>query len=116
MAQDAARELPNLMLEEALQLVHLYAERRSSKFERSAIRWLERHLSDGSAPAPAIERSVAEVFSKRLRLARHELLAQRVETLDLFAEVSPDLLGETPHRAAETLNVRGLRLDELPAT
>ena len=27
MAEDAARELPNLSLEDALQLVHLYAER-----------------------------------------------------------------------------------------
>jgi hypothetical protein len=29
MAEDAARELPNLSLENALQLVHLYAERDS---------------------------------------------------------------------------------------
>jgi hypothetical protein len=29
MAEDAARELPNLPLEDALQLVHLYSERRS---------------------------------------------------------------------------------------
>ena len=32
MAEDAARELPNLPLEDALQLVHLYAERDSPKF------------------------------------------------------------------------------------
>ena len=31
-AEDAARELPNLALEDALQLVHLYAERGSPKF------------------------------------------------------------------------------------
>jgi hypothetical protein len=31
MAEDAARELPNLALEDALQLVHLYAERGSPK-------------------------------------------------------------------------------------
>ena len=33
MAEDAARELPNLPLEDALQLVHLYAERGSPKYE-----------------------------------------------------------------------------------
>ena len=48
MAEDAARELPDLSLEDALQLVHLYAERGSPKFERAAMRWLERYLSEGS--------------------------------------------------------------------
>ena len=48
MAEDAARELPKLTLEDALQLVHLYAERGSPKFERAALRWLERCLAEGS--------------------------------------------------------------------
>ena len=48
MAEDAARELPNLSLEDALQLVHLYAERGSPKFEKAAMRWLERYLVEGS--------------------------------------------------------------------
>jgi hypothetical protein len=48
MAEDAARELPNLSLEEALQLVHLYGERGSPKFERAALRWLERYLTEDS--------------------------------------------------------------------
>lgn len=47
-AEDAARELPNLPLEDALQLVHLYAERESPKYERAALRWLERYLAEGS--------------------------------------------------------------------
>lgn len=47
-AEDAARELPNLPLEDALQLVHLYAERGSPKYERTALRWLERYLTEGS--------------------------------------------------------------------
>jgi hypothetical protein len=47
-AEDAARELPNLSLEDALQLLHLYAERQSPKFERAALRWLGRYLSEGS--------------------------------------------------------------------
>lgn len=48
MAEDAARELPNLPLEDALQLVYLYAERGSPKYERAAMRWLERYLCEGS--------------------------------------------------------------------
>jgi len=47
-AEDAARELPNLPLEDALQLVHLYAERGSPKYEKAALRWLERYLAESS--------------------------------------------------------------------
>jgi hypothetical protein len=46
-AEDAAHEVPNLPLEDALQLVHLYAERDSPKYERAAMRWLERYLIEG---------------------------------------------------------------------
>ena len=48
MAEDAARELPNLPLEDALQFVRLYAERGSPKFEKAAMRWLECYLRGGS--------------------------------------------------------------------
>ncbi len=48
MAEDAARELPNLPLEDLLQPVHLYAERGSPTYERAALRWLERCLTEGS--------------------------------------------------------------------
>ena len=48
LAEDAARELPNLPLEDALQLVHLYAERGSPKYEKAALRWLERYLAESS--------------------------------------------------------------------
>jgi len=48
LAEDAARGLPNLSLQDALQLVHLYAERGSPKYERAALRWLERYLTEGS--------------------------------------------------------------------
>ena len=49
MAEDAARELPNLPLEDALQLVHLYFEQSSVKAEPAARRWLVRYLSVGTA-------------------------------------------------------------------
>ena len=45
MAEDAGRELPNLPLEGALQLVHLYAERGSPKYEKAAMRWRERAVT-----------------------------------------------------------------------
>jgi hypothetical protein len=48
MAEDAAREMPELPLEHALQLVHLYAERSSPKYERAALRWLRRYLDERS--------------------------------------------------------------------
>jgi hypothetical protein len=40
LAEDAAREMGQLPLEDALQLVHLYAEKESPKLERAAMRWL----------------------------------------------------------------------------
>jgi hypothetical protein len=52
MAEGAARELPELPLEDALQLVHLYAERGSPKYEEAALRWLKRYLTDGSSQLP----------------------------------------------------------------
>ena len=57
LAEDAARELPNLSLQDALQLVHLYAERGSPKFEPAASRWLVRYLSEDT---PSL-RDVAKV-------------------------------------------------------
>ena len=41
LAEDAARELPNLPVQDALQLVHLYAERGSPKYEKAVMRWLD---------------------------------------------------------------------------
>jgi hypothetical protein len=32
--------------EDALRLIHLYAERGSPKFERAAMRWLARYITD----------------------------------------------------------------------
>ena len=62
------RELPDLPLEDALQLVHLYAERGSPKYEKAAMRWLERYLTEGSPTLPHF----AEITAS---LARGELEA-----------------------------------------
>jgi hypothetical protein len=59
LAEDAAREPPNLPLEDLLQLVHLYAERGSPKYEKAALRWLERYLTETS---PRLQH-VAEIAS-----------------------------------------------------
>jgi hypothetical protein len=48
LAEDAARELPNLSLDDAWQLVHLYADRGSPKYERAALRWLARYMDEDS--------------------------------------------------------------------
>lgn len=58
--------LPNLPLEDALQLVRLYAERGSPKYERAALRWLERYLIEG---APRLQH-FAEITAS---LAKREL-------------------------------------------
>jgi hypothetical protein len=64
--RDAARELPNLPLEDALQLVHLHGERGSPKFERAAMRWLERYLAQGS---PRLQH-FAEITASLAKLER----------------------------------------------
>ena len=66
MAEDAARELPNLPLEDARQLVHLYFERGSPKAKPAARRWLVRYLSEGS---PGL-RDVARVTASLAKLER----------------------------------------------
>jgi hypothetical protein len=63
LAEDAARELPNLPLEDALQLVHLYFERGSPKAEPAARRWLVRYLGEGTLSL----RDVAKVTASLAR-------------------------------------------------
>ena len=64
LAEDAARELPKLSLQDALQLVHLYAERGSPKYEKAAMRWLERYIAEGS-PTLARYASVVRELAAR---------------------------------------------------
>jgi hypothetical protein len=45
-AEATAREIGRLTLEEALQLVALYAAHEPAKFERAALRWLARYLDE----------------------------------------------------------------------
>jgi hypothetical protein len=48
MAEAAARDLPQVSLEDAYKLVCLYGEKESPKFEKAAMRWLERYLTERS--------------------------------------------------------------------
>lgn len=65
--QDAAHELPNLPLEDALQLMRLYAERGSPKYEKAALRWLERHLSEGSPRLRHFAEVTASLVERELK-------------------------------------------------
>jgi hypothetical protein len=40
--------MPQVPLEDAPKLVHLYAKKESPKYERAAMRWLERYLAESS--------------------------------------------------------------------
>jgi hypothetical protein len=46
--QRSARSSSKPLLGDAFQLVHLYAEHGSPKFEKAAMRWLARFLMEGS--------------------------------------------------------------------
>jgi hypothetical protein len=48
-AEETAREVGRLTLEEALRLVFLYAEKDPVRYERAALRWLDRYLTEGKA-------------------------------------------------------------------
>ena len=65
----AARELPNLPLQDALQLVHLYIERGSPKAKPAARRWLVRYLSEGSPSMRDVAKVAASLAEARSRQA-----------------------------------------------
>jgi hypothetical protein len=48
-AEAAARQLGQLTLDNALRLLFLYAEKEPIKFDRAALRWLSRYMSEGKA-------------------------------------------------------------------
>jgi hypothetical protein len=62
-AEAVARDLPQVSLDDALRLVHLYGEKESPKYERAALRWLERYLTESSP-------SLQDVANHRLGYVR----------------------------------------------
>ena len=71
MAEDAARELPNLPLEDALHLVYLYAEHWSPKYEKAALRWLERYLAEGTPSLRDVARVTASLAERHGGMDSH---------------------------------------------
>jgi hypothetical protein len=52
--------------EDALQLVHLYAERGSPKYEKAARRWLERYLTEGTPRLQHFAEVAADLASREM--------------------------------------------------
>ena len=65
-AETEARELAIVSLEDALKLVHLYAEKESPKYERAAMRFSERYLTER---APTLRNFAKVVWSLEQREA-----------------------------------------------
>jgi hypothetical protein len=57
--------MPQLSLRDALHLVHIYGERGSPKFERAAIKWLQRYLGEGSPELSDVVKVVAGLVERR---------------------------------------------------
>ena len=67
MAEDAARAMGVVSLHEAQQLVRLYAERGSPKYEPAARRWLVRYLSEGAPSLKDVAKVTASLARAQLR-------------------------------------------------
>jgi hypothetical protein len=63
-AEAVAGELPKVSLEDALKLVHLYAQKESPKFERAAVKWLRRYLNEASPELSDVAKVVAELVAR----------------------------------------------------
>jgi hypothetical protein len=79
-AEATAREIGRLTLDEALLLVFLYAEKEPIKFERAALRWLARYVTEGKAVS-LLKAQLALSALSELRTGEREaaakLLAER---------------------------------------
>ncbi len=63
-AEAAAFELGTLPLEDALALVYLYAEKRATKFERAALKYLRRYIDEAN-PSLVDVAQVAGLLAER---------------------------------------------------
>jgi hypothetical protein len=79
LAETAAFEMGTLSLEDALQLVVLYAEAEDDKFDRAAVRWLGRLLLERSMTLAVVAHSVELV--SQLRGPGAEWSARALETV-----------------------------------
>ncbi len=69
LAEDAAYEMERLRLglnlHEALQLVYLYGEADSPKYERAALRWLKRWIEEDTPPLADVAATACSFVEKR---------------------------------------------------
>jgi hypothetical protein len=79
-AEAAARQLGRLSLEHALKLLFLYAEKEPIKFERAALRWLGRYLTEGKAVS-LLKAQLALAALVELRAGEREAAAKLLSEL-----------------------------------
>jgi hypothetical protein len=79
-AEATARELGRLTLEEALSLLLLYSEHDPLKFERAALRWLSRYVTEGKAVS-LLKAQLALSALAELRAGQREAAANMLTEL-----------------------------------
>ncbi len=79
-AEATAREIGRLSLEEALSVVLLYSEHDPIKFERAALRWLARYVTEGKAVS-LLKAQLALSAPAELRAGEREAAAKLLTEL-----------------------------------
>jgi hypothetical protein len=79
-AEAAARQLGQLTLDNALRLLFLYAEKEPIKYERAALRWLGRYVTEGRAVS-LLKAQLALAALSELRAGEREAAAKLLAEL-----------------------------------
>ena len=79
-AEAAARQLGQLPLDQALRLLFLYAEKEPIKFDRAALRWLARYVTEGKAVS-LLKAQLALAALSELRAGEREAAAKLLSEL-----------------------------------
>ncbi len=79
-AEAAARQLGQLTLEHAFWLLFLYAEKEPAKYDRAALRWLGRYVTEGKA-ASLLKAQLALAALSELRAGEREHAAKLLTEL-----------------------------------
>jgi hypothetical protein len=80
LAEATARELGRITLDEALSLLFLYAEKEPAKYERAALRWLGRYVTEGKAVS-VLKAQLALVALSELRAGEREAAGKLLKGL-----------------------------------
>jgi hypothetical protein len=79
-AEAAARQLGQLTLDNALKLLFLYAEKEPLKYDRAALRWLGRYVTEGKGVS-LLETQLALSALSELRTGSREAAAKMLTEL-----------------------------------